>query len=215
LNAEVRHVDGWVLRQSIPDSPGPHTLMLLLHGWTGDENAMWVFANRLPKNALLVAPRGLYPTTLGGYGWQPTLGRTWPELEDFRPAMEALWDLLIPKNFPTADGRPIRLAGFSQGAALSYSLALAYPQRVEALAGLSGFAPEGVEQLVKEQPLAGKSCFMAHGTQDELVPVARARQARQTLLEAGAKVTYCEDDVGHKLSASCFRGMGKFFENLG
>jgi len=188
---------------------------LLLHGWTGDENAMWVFANRLPKNALLVAPRGLYPTTLGGYGWQPTLGRTWPELEDFRPAMEALWDLLIPKNFPTADGRPIRLAGFSQGAALSYSLALAYPQRVEALAGLSGFAPEGVEQLVKEQPLAGKSCFMAHGTQDELVPVARARQARQTLLDAGAKVTYCEDDVGHKLSASCFRGMGKFFENLG
>ncbi len=68
---------------------------------------------------------------------------------------------------------------------------------------------------MKEQPLAGKSCFMAHGTQDELVPVARARQARQTLLEAGAKVTYCEDDVGHKLSASCFRGMGKFFENLG
>jgi predicted esterase len=55
---------------------------------------------------------------------------------------------------------------------------------------------------------------MAHGTQDALVPVARARQARQILLEAGAQVTYCEDDVGHKLSASCFRGLETFFARL-
>ena len=211
MNAEVRQLDGWVLRQSIPEGPGPHPFMLLLHGWTGDENAMWVFANRLPKNALLVAPRGLYPTALGGYGWQPTLVRTWPDLEDFRPAMEAIWDLLTPPNFPTADLARIRLVGFSQGAALGYGLALAYPGRVQALAGLSGFAPGGVEALVQARPLAGKPCFMAHGLQDELVPVTRARQARQTLLEAGAQVTYCEDEVGHKLSASCFRGLEKFF----
>jgi len=215
VNAEIRHVDGWVVRQRTPEGPGPHSMLLLLHGWTGDENSMWIFANRLPKDALLVAPRGLYPATLGGYGWQPGPGRTWPELEDFRPAMEAVWNLLTLQNFPMADGGPIRLVGFSQGAALGYSLALAYPQRVEALAGLSGFAPGGVDQLVKAQPLAGKACFMTHGTQDELVPVARARQARQILLEAGAQVTYCEDDVGHKLSASCFRGMEKFFDNLG
>lgn len=214
MNAEVRQLDGWVLRQRIPEGPGPHPLMLLLHGWTGDENAMWIFANRLPQNALLVAPRGLYPTALGGYGWQPALGRTWPEVEEFRPAMESLLDLLAPQNFPVADLAQIHLVGFSQGAALGYSWALAYPQRVRALAGLSGFAPGGVETLVKAQPLAGKACFMAHGTQDELVPVERARQARQTLLDAGAQVTYCEDEVGHKLSASCFRGMEKFFAKM-
>lgn len=203
-----------MLRQRLPEAPGPHPLILLLHGWTGDENAMWVFAGRLPANALLVAPRGLYPTPLGGYGWQPALGRAWPDLEDFRPAMEALWGLLSPQNFPTADGGAIRLVGFSQGAALAYSLALAYPHRVDALAGLSGFAPGGVEQLIQAQPLAGKACFMAHGRRDELAPVERARQARQLLLAAGARVTYCEDDVGHKLSASCFRGLEKFFANL-
>jgi phospholipase/carboxylesterase len=173
---------------------------------------MWIFANRLPANTLMIAPRGLYPTSLGGYGWQPSLGRTWPDLEDFRPAMEALLALLNSKNFPTADLAQIRLVGFSQGAALGYSLALAYPQRVGAFAGLSGFAPGGIDGLIKTQPLVGKTCFMAHGTQDELVPVTRARQARQTLIEAGAQVTYCEDDVGHKLSASCFRGMEKFFD---
>jgi phospholipase/carboxylesterase len=214
MNAETLVIDEWALRQRIPEGPGPHPVMLLLHGWTGNEDVMWIFANRLPKNALMVSPRGLYPTALGGYGWQPSLGRTWPDLEDFRPAMESLWALLTPKNFPTADLAQIGLVGFSQGAALSYSLALAFPERVTTIAGLSGFAPSGVESLIKSQPLAGKTIFMAHGTQDDLVPVTRARQARQTLIEAGAQVTYCEDEVGHKLSASCFRGMEKFFARL-
>ena len=211
MNAEVRQVDNWVLRDRNPGSPGDHPIILLLHGWTGDENSMWIFANRLPQDAWLVAPRGLYPTTLGGYGWQPGLDRTWPDIEDFRPAMEAIWKLLTPQNFPSMEMRQIHIVGFSQGAALGYSLGLAYPQQVGVLAGLSGFAPAGVESLVSSRPLAGKACFMAHGTQDQLVPVARARQARQVFLDAGAQVTYCEDDVGHKLSASCFRGLEKFF----
>lgn len=214
MNPETIQLDGWTLRQGNPSGPGPHPVLLLLHGWTGNEDVMWIFANRLPKNALMLAPRGLYPTALGGYGWQPSPENRWPELDDFRPAMEALWSLLTPKNFPSADLAKIRLVGFSQGAALGYSLALAYPERIDAFAGLSGFAPGGVEDLIKSQPLAGKACFMAHGTQDELVPVWRARQARQTMIEAGALVTYCEDEVGHKLSASCFRGMEKFFERV-
>ena len=99
--------------------------------------------------------------------WAATAGsqlleRTWPDLEDFRPAMDALWNFLTPQNFPSADLAQIRLVGFSQGAALGYGLALAYPQRVQAFAGLSGFAPGGVEPLVKAQPLAGKALF--HGT---------------------------------------------------
>ena len=211
MNAEVRQVDNWVLRERNPGGPGDHPVILLLHGWTGDENSMWIFANRLPENAWLVAPRGLYRTALGGYGWQPSLDRTWPDIDEFRPAMEAIWNLLTPKNFPSMERRQIHIVGFSQGAALGYSLGLAYPQQVGVIAGLSGFAPGGVESLVSSRPLRGKACFMAHGTQDQLVPVARARQARQVFLDAGAQVTYCEDEVGHKLSASCFRGLEKFF----
>lgn len=215
MNPASRQVSGWTLRQRLPPGPGPHPLFLLLHGWTGDENAMWVFAARLPKDALLVAPRAPYAATLGGYSWQPSLGRTWPDLEDFRPAMQALWELLAPQNFPSADLSQIHLVGFSQGAALAYSLALAYPERVGAFAGLSGFAPGGVQALVETRPLRGKLGFMAHGAQDELVPLARARHAYQLLQQAGAQVTFCEDDVGHKLSAACFRGLERFFARAG
>jgi predicted esterase len=43
------------------------------------------------------------------------------------------------------------------------------------------------------------------------VPIALGRRAVEILELAGASVTYCEDEVGHKLSASCFRGLEAFF----
>jgi phospholipase/carboxylesterase len=89
-----------------------------------------------------------------------------------------------------------------------------YPARVNSIVGLSGFMPEGSEAIARNRPLIGKSAFIAHGNMDDLVPVDRARQAAQLLKLGGAEVVYCEDDVGHKLSANCFRGMAEFFEEI-
>ena len=206
-----RELKGWLLRERIPQGDGPHPLILMLHGWTGDEDAMWVFASRLPSNAMLVAPRGLYPAPMGGFSWQPQMAKLWPWVDDFNPAVEALLELLTDENFPQADFSQLRLLGFSQGAALAFTFALTYPEQVRSFAGLSGFLPDGVQPLVNQLPLEGKNAFLAHGTQDQLVPVARARQAAQLLGQAGARVSYCEDDVGHKLSSSCFKGLKFFF----
>ncbi len=174
---------------------------------------MWVFASHLPEEAMILAPRGLYPAELGGVSWQSQDSRVFPEVEAFRPAVDALSKLLTPANFPLADWSQLRLVGFSQGAALAYTFSLLHPERIRSLAGLSGFMPEGAADLAVAQPLRGKSAFITHGTRDDLVPVARARQAVRVLQDAGAQVVYCEDDVGHKLSASCFRGMQTFFES--
>jgi len=57
--------------------------------------------------------------------------------------------------------------------------------------------------------------FITHGSKDILVPVDRARQAAELFDLVGAKVTYCEHDVGHKLNASCFRGLEIFYRELG
>jgi len=50
-------IEDWVIRRRIPAGAGPFPLFVLLHGWTGDENAMWIFASRLPAGAMLLAPR--------------------------------------------------------------------------------------------------------------------------------------------------------------
>ena len=61
--------------------------------------------------------------------------------------------------------------------------------------------------------LAGKHFFVAHGTQDNLVPVERARESIELLEQAGAQVTFCEAEVGHKVSADCLRGLESFFSD--
>ena len=211
---ESIEIGSWIVRYRKPEGPGPYPVVLMLHGWTGDEKVMWVFSSRLLKNAVLIAPRGLYITPLGGYGWVDQKLGLWPVVTDFRPAVEALLDLLRPQNFLNVKLEKMHLVGFSQGAALCFALSLLYPGKVASIAALSGFLPEGAETFTKETPLEGIPVFLAHGTRDEIVPVMKARDAISMLEIAGADVQYCEDDVGHKLSPTCFKSLEHFHAQL-
>jgi phospholipase/carboxylesterase len=207
-------LDGWTLRIRTAGNVLRPPVYLLLHGWTGDESVMWVFANRLPANYLLIAPRGPYLAVLGGYSWQAETTRRLPELADLASTVDALDGLLTSLQnvppFSEADFSQVHLMGFSQGAALAYAYSLLRPERVRTIIGLAGFMPGKANEAVASRPLQDRPVFVAHGSQDAIVPVARARQSVELLERAGARVIYCEDDVGHKLGASCFRGMEAF-----
>lgn len=173
---------------------------------------MRIFASRLPRQAILIAPRGLYPTRSVGYGWQLNQHMGWPNVEGFRPAVNNLISLLTLDNFPTADLRKLHLLGFSQGAALAFTIAMIYPDFVQSIGSLSGFLPEDAEEWLSSPALREKPIFIAHGALDDLVPVIRARNSVGILEKSGAEVVYCEDNIGHKLSASCFRSMEAFYK---
>ena len=212
----LEQVGSFMLKHRRPELMTAPRLMLLLHGWTGDENSMLVFSSKLPNNAWLVAPRGTHPSPQGGYSWYPPMARAvWPNLDTFRPAVSALLDILMPEYFPGGILDQVDLVGFSQGAALAYAFALLHPGRVRAVAGMAGFLPNGVATFLgNEKPLAGIPIFVTHGSQDSIVPVELARRGVEFLQQAGADVTYCEDEVGHKLSADCFTGLETFWRQL-
>jgi phospholipase/carboxylesterase len=207
-------IDNWVIRTRRPDGVGPFPVLIMLHGWTGDEHSMWVFVPRLPKNALIIAPRGLYSTRANGYSWHPELPKPWPWISDFQPAVEKIFSTISLHNFPDGDFSQLNLIGFSQGTAMAYSMAILEPRRIASVAGLSGFLPDGASTWLTDDRLMELPMFIAHGTEDELVPVEKARQSVDLLEKAGAAVTYCEDNVGHKLSAKCFRGLEAFCQRV-
>lgn len=215
LQTEIIHIGDWVIRQRRPVGNEPFPTIIMLHGWTGDENVMWIYATRMPRSALLLAPRGIYPTPLGGHGWHPYKPKIWPMMDDFRASIDAFLDLLTTRNFPYVDFNRLHFAGFSQGAAMAYAFALENGDRLNSLVGLSGFLPDRAEHTISNKGLRDKPIFIAHGNQDFLVPVYRAREAVELFQRAGAQVTYCEDDIGHKLSANCFRGMEMFLAKQG
>ena len=56
VDSQLTTFEDWTLRVR-PGSGRDARVMLLLHGWTGDENSMWAFARDLPASAWLIAPR--------------------------------------------------------------------------------------------------------------------------------------------------------------
>jgi phospholipase/carboxylesterase len=192
---------GLVHRVLEPDGPGPHPTAVMLHGRYGSEDVMWIFRRTLPRNWLLVAPRARLEDPSGGHSWVLQPQGSWPALDAFTPAVEAVVRFIqaLPRYY-NADLRHVYLMGFSQGAAVSYAAAMRHSGLTQGIAGLVGFVPEGCDTAVDIAGLQDLPVFMAVGKQDPLIPYERSVACAHALQTAGARLTYHEYDTGHKLN---------------
>lgn len=200
-------------RHRLPNPPPttPLPLLVLIHGWLGNENVMWVFEKTFPPNVVIVAPRAPLAAE-GGYGW--FLDRT-REAEDLQVGVDALHAFIqaLPAQYPV-DLEHLYLMGFSQGAALAYAYTLQHPQPVRALAALAGYLPVPARAWATPGRLVGKPVFITHGTQDEVLPVEAAQKAREAMVGAGATVEYHEHPTGHKLNAQGMRDLTRWWAQV-
>jgi phospholipase/carboxylesterase len=203
----------WTLRIR-PATASPARLLFLIHGRTGDENSMWVFVRDFAATYSVIAPRAPHTARPEGHTWvAPDAQMHSPiRLEDLQASADALLELM--GDYAAANGEPsdrFDVIGFSEGAALTIALALMHPKRIGRMGVLAGFVPAGAEQLVTTPILQGKAVFVAHGTQDRLVPIESSRDSVRLLQRLGARVTVCEAEIGHKVSAACLHGLQSFF----
>lgn len=213
IETQLIEIDGWVFRVRPASDPNrPPRLLVQLHGWTGNETVMWIFTRRFPKDYWILSPRAPFPSSQGGYSWTASESGINTHLDEFQDAVNGLLARIETWSSPVdLNKSQMGLIGFSQGAAFSYALTIMHPQRIHRLGGLAGFLPDGAEDALKDNSLQGLPVYIAHGTKDERVPIERARQAVALLERAGATVTYCESEKGHKLSLDCFEGLERFF----
>ncbi|MFQ5436325.1 MAG: alpha/beta hydrolase, partial [Anaerolineae bacterium] len=204
----AREKSGLVHRVAQPSISGPHPTVVMLHGRSGTEDVMWIFAKTVPVDWLLVAPRGIMPDPAGGFDWRPRGQDEWPSLADFDEAVTAVAHFIhtLPDLYQADPGR-IYLMGFSQGAAAAYATALRHPGLVQGIAGLVGFIPTHCDSALEESPLADLPIFMAVGKRDPLIPTQRSAGCAQTLTMAGTHLEYHEYDTGHRLNAAGLRDL--------
>lgn len=187
------------LRRGRPRGPA----IVMLHGLSGDENAMWIFDQALPREATVIAPRALYASEFGGYSWARSGARGDLDDVDFQGALAVLWRFvgeLIARY--EIDPQHVILMGFSQGAAVSYAYSLENPETVNGVIALAGFLPHPERSGAAAQSKDALPRYLIiHGTRDEAVPIERAREARSVLEARSAIVEYHEYRVGHKVSA--------------
>jgi len=196
---------GWTLRVRESQSANPR-LLVLLHGWTGDENSMWLFTRRLSPAFWMIAPRAPHAADPAGFSWRrlDSASFGFPTFETLSPSVDGLIKLIDEYSASVGvDAAQFNVMGFSQGAAMANILAMLHPNRIRRMAVLAGFVPSGLEGVISKKPLTGKDIFVAHGTQDQIIPLDRAQASLALLEQAGAHVNWCEDNVGHKLGTSC------------
>ncbi len=175
-----------------------------MHGRGANEQDLAPLADLLDPEKRLVAlsPRGPLALPPGGSHWYIVREIGYPDPPTFLETFEqaSSW---LDAALEEAGVEPERtiLAGFSQGAVMSYSLGLAAGRpRPAAILAMSGFIPtvDGFELDLESR--AGLPISISHGTYDPVIGVEWGHDARDRLRAAGADVAYREDPVAHQIT---------------
>ena len=96
----------------------------------------------------------------------------------------------------------IVLAGFSQGGAMALHTGLRHPDRLGGIMALSCFLPlAGAVATEASATNRETPIFMAHGTHDPMIPLARGCQARDLLAALGYRIVWHEYPMPHSVCA--------------
>jgi len=209
----------------IESAKNPTASVIWLHGLGADGNdfAPIVASLQLPKAAIrFVFPHApVQPVTING-GMRM---RAWYDISDGAirredeggvRASQKLIEALIAreKERGTAAGRLV-LAGFSQGGAIALQTGLRHAERIAGIMALSTYLPIA-DKLSAEAGAANRDVpiFMAHGSYDPVIPLARAEQSRGILQSLGYAVEWREYPMPHSVSPEEVTDIGAWLRKV-
>jgi phospholipase/carboxylesterase len=154
---------------------------------------------RAPTPMRVIVPRG--PLSLGsGFAWARS-SVTQDHHDELAADIMAITDRLIrliehvQETRPTA-GTPV-VTGFSQGAIVSWTLALRFPDRIGLAIPIAGWVLPGN----RPNALRAAPTRAMHGTADPIVRIEPTRAWVQALLASGNEVDFLEfDGVAHTVT---------------
>lgn len=205
--------------------PAPSASVIWLHGLGADG---YDFVPVVRELEALGAPPARYvfphaptmPVTInGGYvmrAWYDILGNDLVQREDERgirtsqSLVEALIARESERGLPSAR---IVLAGFSQGGAIALQTGLRQPAPLAGLLALSTYLPLAAT-VAQERSAANAATpvFMAHGTSDPVVPMARGAASRDALQAMGYSVEWHEYAMPHSVCEDEIRDIARFLK---
>lgn len=185
-------------------------LLLLLHGYGSNKEDLFSFASELPEEYYVISVQAPHDLMYGSYAWyainfdaDDTKFSDINQAQQSRDLIVDFIDELVAK-FPI-DKENITLIGFSQGAILSYAIALSYPEKVSKIVAMSGYLnTEMAKDNFEQNDFSNLKIFASHGTVDQVIPVDWARKTSPVLEKLGIKFMYKEYPVGHGVAPQNF-----------
>ena len=135
--------------------------------------------------------------------WYDIIGIDRRSAEDFdgiRASAQSVSALIGAENARGVASNRIVIAGFSQGGAMALHIATRHTERLAGVIALSCYLPQANE-LATSRSAANQSTpiFMAHGTQDPVVPYPLGDESRRLLESAGYSVEWHSYPMPHSL----------------
>lgn len=205
----------------------PSAAVIWMHGLGADGND---FAGLVPELDLsgcrpirFVFPHApSMPVTVnGGYSmpaWYDIRGANLVQQQDAagiersEKAIVALIENEVARGIPY---ERIALAGFSQGCAMALHTALRLPHRLAGVIALSGYLPLADRFAAeRHEANAATPIFMAHGTMDPVVVLARAEESHRALAEHGHAVQWHTYPMAHSLHPQEIQDIGGFLRTV-
>lgn len=204
--------DDLLPRVELTSGANPRSAVIWLHGLGADGHD---FAGLVPELDLSGCPpiRFVFPhapsmpvTVNGGYVMPAWYDIPSPNLvaqqdaqgiERSARAVQALINHEVVRGIPA---ERVVLAGFSQGCAMALHTGLRLPQRLAGIMALSGYLPLADRLASERHPANAQTpVFMAHGTQDPVVVLARGGASCRALQALGQPVHWHTYPMPHSL----------------
>jgi phospholipase/carboxylesterase len=192
--------------------PNPTATVIVLHGLGADGNDFVPVASELDLAAVgpvrFVFPHApVMPVTINnGYrmrAWYDILGTDLVRREDengLRASLAAVEAVLAREKERGIPAHRIVLAGFSQGCAMALLTGLRHRERLAGIVGMSGYLPLAATTAAERADAnATTPVFLAHGTHDNVVPLARGKASADALRALGYPVDWHEYPMAHSV----------------
>jgi len=208
----------------IETAPGPKASVIVLHGLGADGNDFVPVARELQLAAAgpvrFVFPHAPHrPVTInGGHvmpAWYDIFGLDAAERREdeagLRASQAQVEALIAREKSRGVQAARVVLAGFSQGCAMTLMTGLRHAERLAGLVCLSGYLPIAAKtEAERHGANHDVPIFMAHGTADAVIPIARARQSRDVLLALGHPIEWHEYPMPHSVCAAEIADLGRW-----
>ena len=186
-------------------------LALFVHGRAGHGRVMDIFAHSIPHHWGILSFQAPVPDPLGGFSWWLVDDQQSPLVDNVLKAA-TLFEQSLHHAHEECGIRPKGVVGvgFSQGAGLLSYVIQTRIGLLQAYASLAGFViPIEAPNLPQSFP-----CFFAHGENDAILPIAKAREGAVLLEKAGANIEFHADAVGHKVGPVGMRMFRSWLQRL-
>ncbi len=167
-------------------------LLVLLHGVGSNEQDLFSFADKIPSKYHVVSLRAPFVLAESSFGWYQVdfkNGKPHINAEQANDSrLKLIHFLETLKSEINYNPKQVYLCGFSQGAIMSYSVALSRPDLVTGLAAMSGrMLDEHKPYFASKEKLKTLKVLITHGNADPVLNVEYAKQANVYLQEIGLK----------------------------